>query len=191
MAPMALCLSASTTKSFECNAIGFSFPADCIISQALEFDLVQEAAGAFCGEMSGNSRLSIAIHALILLDAHAAEGKGHATSEQIAQSVNTNPVVVRRLLPALVEAGLLAADRGPHGGYRLTRDTARITVADVYRAIADGPLFGKPEHPNLNCPVGRCAEGALSALYGEAEEQVLRAFSKRSIRELVREFARA
>ncbi|MBX7059552.1 MAG: Rrf2 family transcriptional regulator [Leptospirales bacterium] len=138
--------------------------------------------------MSGNSRLSIAVHALLLMEGCAARGKTHATSEEIAASVNTNPVVVRRLMPSLVAAGILAADRGPHGGYRLLKSAAQISVAEVYRAVAEGPLFGRHPTPNPNCPVGRGVDEALSSLYEQAETRVLEAFGKRSIRSLARDF---
>src|SRR3954464_1984331 len=105
--------------------------------------------------MSANSRLTIAAHALAWIGLYQRQGHEVATSEQIADSANTNPVVIRRLLGELRSAGLVHAQRGAGAGWMLARDLSEITLLDVYDAIESGPLFGMHRaEPNQNCVVG-------------------------------------
>ena len=98
-----------------------------------------------------NSRFAIAVHVLTFL---ALAGDEPTTSEYIAGSVNTNPVVIRRILSALRQAGLVTAQPGIGGGSSLARPAAEITLADVYRATEERDLFAL--HPrSLPCDAGR------------------------------------
>ena len=81
--------------------------------------------------MTSNTRFSMAVHimtALAYLDKKV-------SSEKLSVSVNTNPVVVRRLLGDLNQAGLVRADRGKTGGFSLARTANEITLLDIYRAV--------------------------------------------------------
>lgn len=92
------------------------------------------------------------------------------SSDWIAGSVGTNPVVIRRSLARLEQAGLVRGRKGPRGGYRLARPAASITLGDVYRATRDdGPLALHTGEPNPRCPVGRCIGGVLESIYTAAE----------------------
>src|SRR5438552_3460789 len=103
--------------------------------------------------MPASSRYSIAVHALVMLD----DARGQPlTSAYIARSVNTNPVVIRRVLARLAQAGLAAGGTGAGGGYRLARPAGEITLWDVYQAVREDSPFGlHPRAPNARCPVGR------------------------------------
>ena len=102
--------------------------------------------------MTKSSRFVIATHTLALL----ANGGGEPiTSEWIAGSVNTNPVVIRRILSMLAKAGLIATQEGAKGGARPARPAADIDLLAVYRAVEEGDLFAShPQPPNPDCPVG-------------------------------------
>jgi Rrf2 family protein len=133
--------------------------------------------------MTSNSRFTVAIHILTLL---AFAGPEPCTSDYIAGSVNTNPVVIRRLLARLREAGLVASQGGPGGGWQLRREPAAITLAEVYRAVEPTELF--PLHaaePNPVCPVGRTIQQALEATFRDARTALERDLARTTIASLV------
>jgi Rrf2 family protein len=122
--------------------------------------------------MLSSSRFVVAIHALSVL-ARAA-GKGPVCSTAVAESVRTNPVVIRRLMSELEKAKLVRAVAGRSGGFELDRRADNITLADVYRAVEDEAVFRMHKiSPDSACPVAaqigkiltgplRAAESALS-----------------------------
>ncbi|MDI5971110.1 Rrf2 family transcriptional regulator [Streptomyces sp. SL13] len=123
--------------------------------------------------MSANSRLTIAVHALAWMELNTRYGNEVATSEQIAGSVNTNPVVVRRLLTDLRRAGLVASRRGAGAGWTLAHELAAITVLDVYEAVEPGVLFATHRAtPNQECPVGFGIRPVMQRVYEGAEQAV-------------------
>ena len=105
--------------------------------------------------MQITSRFTIALHIFTCIDAFQDEYK--VTSEFLAGSINTNPVVIREILSQLKKAGLINVARGT-GGISPTRALNEITFYDVYRAIEpveNGDLFHFHESPNPECPVGK------------------------------------
>ncbi|MCT4780854.1 Rrf2 family transcriptional regulator, partial [Exiguobacterium antarcticum] len=90
--------------------------------------------------------------------------------EYIAGSVNTNPVVIRRLTGLLRQAGLLQTVAGKTGA-TLTKDAAAITLLMVYRAVEPKEtLFSMHEHPNPACPVGRNIQSTLDDTFVRAQQ---------------------
>jgi Rrf2 family protein len=95
----------------------------------------------------------------------------------MADSVNTNPVFIRRILGLLSRAGLVASQPGVGGGWRLLRDPASITLLEVHRAVDEEHLLSMHHsQPNPECLIGRNIQRTLTVYFGEAErafEQVL------------------
>lgn len=103
--------------------------------------------------MSANSRMTIATHVLTWMSLDRKNNEV-ATSERIAGSVNTNPVVIRRCLGDLRKAGLVGS-RGAGAGWILKREPEEITLLEVYLAVeGEGPFAMHHTPPNADCPVG-------------------------------------
>ena len=106
-------------------------------------------------KMRINTRLAVAIHILTLI-ALDSPNDVPKTSENLALSVNTNPVVIRRIIAMLKKANLVDAKSGV-GGATLVRNPKDISLLDIYNAVEandDSALFNKHENPNQNCYVG-------------------------------------
>ncbi len=120
--------------------------------------------------MAANSQFSMAVHVLTLL---ARAGEGNVKSECLAGSVNTNAVVIRRLLSQLNAAGLVASQTGAFGGTRLTKQPEQIRLCDVFKAVSAGDVFAlHSKAPNQDCPVGRNIEAILCNLQKEIDRSV-------------------
>lgn len=117
--------------------------------------------------MKRNGKLSASLHALV----HMAQVPGRAmTSEEIASWLHTNPVVVRRMVAGLREAGILSSTRGHGGGWTLARPTEDITLAEVTAALDERliPFSTEPENPR--CLVERAVNEALDGVRDEIEK---------------------
>jgi Rrf2 family protein len=121
--------------------------------------------------MAANTRFAVAIHAMGML---AFGDELNVTSDDIAKSVRTNPVVVRRLLAQLTRQGLVMVKLGAGGGARLVRAPEKITLADIYLALDEGPLFQVPLLGETHeCAVGRSVGPVLTNVLLRAEKGLL------------------
>jgi Rrf2 family protein len=137
--------------------------------------------------MSANSRLTIAVHALAWMALARERGQELMTSEQVAASVNTNAVIIRRSLGDLHRAGLVHVRRGAGAGWSLAREPNEITLLDVYDAVEDEPLFAMHRtEPNLECPVGRGIRPALGEVYGDIDQALRRELGRTSVADVLR-----
>ena len=131
------------------------------------------------------SRFTVAIHVLTLL---AFSGGEPLTSEYIAGSVNTNPVVIRRLLGSLREANLVRSQPGPGGGWYLLRPARGITLRDVYRAVEGAGVFAMHANtPNPRCPVGANIKDILAGRFEDAQLALEAALERTRISDLLGE----
>jgi len=120
--------------------------------------------------MKRNSQLSGVLHALL----HMAERGEPMTSEDLAACLDTNPVVVRRTMAGLREAGIVASERGHGGGWTLTRGLADIRLRDVHTALGEPGLFQigtRNEH--ATCLLERSVNVSLGQAFQEAEALLL------------------
>lgn len=135
-----------------------------------------------------NTRFAVAVHVLTLLQT---QPESPVSSEWIAGSVNTNPSLIRRLLLQLAKAGLTTSQMGTGGGARLARPGDTITLADVYRAVADErEVLLMHDAPNPKCPVGRNIQTVLEARIATAERALMTELGRTSIRDLAKQIAR-
>ncbi len=138
--------------------------------------------------MAANSRLTIATHVLAWLALAQRRGREVLTSDEVAASVNTNPVIVRRSHGDLRRAGLVEVRRGAGAGWSLSRAPEEITLVEVYDAVGAEPPFGMHRRdPNPECPVGRGIRPALSGVYGRVEQVMRQELAETSIADVLRE----
>jgi Rrf2 family protein len=138
--------------------------------------------------MAANSRLTIAVHALGWMALAQQQGRDQLTSDQVAASVNTNAVIIRRCLGDLRRAGLVNVRRGAGHGWALARRPEDITLSEVYDAVEREPLFGMHRtEPNLECPVGNGIRPALGVVYEGAEQALRRELDRTSIADVLRQ----
>src|SRR5947199_5706295 len=137
--------------------------------------------------MAANSRLTVGIHALAWMALAQRQGREVLTSDQVAASVNTNPVIIRRCLGDLRDAGLVRVRHGAGAGWSLARSPAEISLLQVHDAIGQEPPFGlHASEPNLECPVGRGIRPALGRVYGRIEQTMRRELSTVSLADVLR-----
>ena len=114
-------------------------------------------------------------------------GEEPLKSEQVAESVNTNPVVIRRILKELAEAGLVVSQTGSLGGSRLAHDPADTTLLDVYQALEYGGVFSLHRAPpSRDCPVGVNIETVLGDVLLEVDTAVEKVLQNITINDVVR-----
>jgi Rrf2 family protein len=131
--------------------------------------------------IAANSQFAIAIHVLTLMALHNLE-PDPVTSELMADSVNTHPVFIRRVLGQLSRAGLVASQPGVGGGWRLRRDPEHITLLDVYRAVANEHLLGMHHNaPNPKCLIGRNIQRTLTGSFAQAEQAFEQTLAQQTI----------
>lgn len=138
--------------------------------------------------MQISSRFTIAVHTLLCVACFSAEHK--VTSTFIASSVNVNPVVIRRTLGQLKEAGLVTVEAGV-GGTSLARPAEKITLLDVFRAVdcVSGDLFSFHPNPNPECPVGRNIHAVVDGELLAAQEALENRLAQTTLADLIARMA--
>ncbi len=133
--------------------------------------------------MAANSQFSMAVHVLTMI---ACKKDENVKSDCLADSVNTNPVVVRRLLGQLGNAGLVISQTGAAGGTRLSRDPSSIDLAEVYKAVSCGEVFAlHSKAPNQDCPVGKNIEAVLCGIQKDIDRTVGEKLSKYTLLDVI------
>ncbi len=133
--------------------------------------------------MQISTRFTIAVHTLLCIEHF--DGQLKTTSSFIAGSVNANPVVIRRIVGQLKDAGLIEVAAGV-GGAHMARPLREITLLDVFNAVeaVDGPLFDFHNDPNPACPVGRNVHAVLDGKLADAQHALEESLAKTTLAEL-------
>ncbi len=135
--------------------------------------------------MKRDSRLSGVLHVLL----HMAEHEGPMTSETLAKAMQTNPVVIRRVMAGLREAGYVRSEKGHGGGWTLACDLGAVTLRDIYNALGHPALLSignRTESPG--CLVEQAVNAALSDAFREAEALLLARFETVTLAALSADF---
>ena len=138
--------------------------------------------------MSINSQFSVSIHILTLL---AKFPKSPLSSAALAESVGTNPALIRKLMGRLLAAGLISVERGRDGGAALAMPARKITLRDIYLAVMeDGELHRIHSNSNPKCPIGKKAAQLLKVELAKMEEKYLKALDGQTLEGLLSLFSR-
>lgn len=133
--------------------------------------------------MAANSRLAVGLHAMVALAYRAPE---RLSSDELAFSVRTNPVVMRRVIAALARRGLVRIRKGRNGGAELAREPSQISVYEVYAALGDGERFAlHAQQPEPSCAVSCSIKDILTDLFQRTDAAVERELRRTRLSELV------
>lgn len=137
--------------------------------------------------MRRDSRLSGVLHVLL----HMAEHDGPVTSEVMAKAMNTNPVVIRRVMAGLRDAGYVRTVKGHGGGWSLACDLAKVTLHDIYAALGEPSLLAmgnRTETPG--CVIEEAVNATLGTAFADAEALLLARFGEVTLAALADEVRR-
>lgn len=133
-----------------------------------------------------NTRFATAIHIMTLL---AESPQNWLTSEWMAGSININPVMVRKELSVLREAGLIISRQGKVGGIQLAKNADDIKISDIYLAVKNTEVLGKKNNnPNPKCSVGKEINAHLQTLFSETDQLVIRFLGNKTLQEFMENF---
>lgn len=120
---------------------------------------------------------------------HMARHEGPATSETIARMLGTNPVVVRRTMAGLRDAGYVRSEKGHGGGWTLACDLQQVSLLDVHRAVGGPRIFAiGNETDNPDCAVEQVVNEALDDALRQAEELLVARLGSVNLAELALAF---
>lgn len=140
----------------------------------------------FAFEMN-NTRFATAIHILTLL---AATSDEWLSSDYIAGSININPVMVRKELSVMTEAGLVITKKGKDGGAKLSKPSKDILMSDIYKTVNHSEILGRKNNkPNIKCPIGKQINHHLSQLFSEIDERNLQVLGEKNLYRFLKQFA--
>ncbi len=137
--------------------------------------------------MSANSRLTLAVHTLTWL-ARFREQYEFASSERIARSVNTNPVILRGLLGMMEKQHLVNVQHGSNAGWQIARNPEQITLLEVYRAVKPDPLFALHHtQPNPQCVIGCGIGSTLGQVYDNLQSVLEQELARTTIADILQD----
>lgn len=137
--------------------------------------------------MKRDSKLSGVLHVLL----HMAESPGPMTSETLAAMMQTNPVVIRRILAGLREQGLVQSEKGHGGGWTLSCDLDRVTLRDIYEALGAPAILAignRTEAPG--CLVEEAVNAAMDEAFEAAQALLLARLGEVTLAQLSADFHR-
>ncbi len=104
--------------------------------------------------MQISSRFTLAIHSMLCIAYFTNIKK--CTSNFIAQSTSSNPVIIRKLLGQLKEAKLVEIKAGV-GGAVIVKSLDKITLYDIFKAVdvVQNSFFNIHDNSKCKCILGK------------------------------------
>lgn len=140
--------------------------------------------------MQITSKFTIALHIFAATEYFKDTQK--ITSDFLASSIGTNPVIIRNILIKLKKAELIKVKRGT-GGIIISKNLNDISFYDVYKAIEplnNDQLFHFHEHPNMQCPVGSNIHNLLDDKLFDIQKAMEDKLKEYTIEEIVEELSK-
>lgn len=133
-----------------------------------------------------NGRFATSLHILSLLGIFPEELR---SSEWLAGSININPVLVRKELINLRNAGLVASKEGKNGGSYLAKPAHKILLSEVFKAVQQEFLLGRTINtPNPDCRVGKQINKHLDKLNAQATNALIQQLGKQTLADFMKQF---
>lgn len=121
-----------------------------------------------------------------------AEAPGPMTSEDLGRVMQTNPVVIRRIMAGLRDQQLVSSEKGHGGGWTLSCDFNAVTLRDIYEALGSPEIFAmgnRSESPG--CLVEAAVNKALTGAFEDAEALLMARFDGVTLAALSKDFHEA
>ena len=131
-----------------------------------------------------DTKFAVAIHSMIFIS----ESEEAMTSETLAETLNTNPSYVRRILASLAKAGMISS-ASKSKGCALLKAPEEIRLSEIYEAVKPGvSLLNMDLSQNLDTKVqlGKCEQPVIEGLFTEMESAAQRVLSEKTLRDLIR-----
>lgn len=130
-----------------------------------------------------DTKFSVALHILTMIS----ESKNVLSSQALATSVGTNASYIRKVIALLKNAGLITSHQGK-SGYRLSKFPQEISLLEIYFATQEVErmsLFQLHQNANLDCPVGKHIEGAMSPIFASVERQLEQELAQKTLDDVI------
>lgn len=114
-------------------------------------------------------KFSTSLQIMLSLAVQAKQGEDLATSQHLAESIGTNPALVRKLLIPLTQAGLVETFKGKTGGVRIAKSPKQITLSDIYDAAVDKDIACARKTASHSCPIGARMKTVFAGIVGGME----------------------
>ena len=117
-----------------------------------------------------SGKFAITVHILNLLSEHPEE---YLTSDYIANSVNLNPVLIRKEIANLKKNNLVESKEGKNGGTKLVINPTQITLDTIFKITLEKHSLGYSKNePNPKCEVGKQINKKLDILYADLNDKI-------------------
>ncbi len=130
-----------------------------------------------------DTKFAVALHSMIFIS----ESEESMTSDTLAETLNTNPSYVRRILSALSKAGLISS-ASKSKGCSLLKAPEDITLTEIYDAVEPGVSkinMDLSQNPNTGIQLGKCERPVIEALFNDMENAVEQVLAGRTLRDLI------
>lgn len=93
----------------------------------------------------------------------------------------------RKIFQSLVKCGVLAAKRGPGGGYRFRKDPAKVSLLSVVYAIDGKDVFNQCVIKDARC--GRIEHCSLHPIWMKTKASIIKQLKDSTVAQLIEEGA--